>query len=568
MLDPAKETWPPDYLSAFRERQRRLIELRKNPKLLEALITYYRESPNGIVEFIKDWGVLHEPREAGTGQPAIIPFIPFKRQLEFFQFIMSLLQDQESGLAEKSRDVGATWGCVWISIGLFLFWEGASIGWGSRKSDLVDKRGVPDSIFEKIRIGLRNVPRIFLPRGFSFKDHMLDKRIINPENNSTISGDIGDDIGRGGRSLIYFKDESAHYERPELIEAALMNNTNVQVDISSVHGLNNVFHRKREAGVEWYPGVKDLPKGKVRVFVFDWRDHPGKTQEWYDTLKQEKEDQGLQHVFAQEVDRDYAASVEGVIIPAQWVRAAIDAHIKLGFSDDGGWCAALDVADEGGDTNALSLRKGVVLRSVSEWGEGDTGKTARRAVDACKGLGDLFLQYDSIGPGAGIKGETNRLRTENLLPKGLRLVPWNAGSAVQDPEKRVIPWDRDSPMNKDFFANLKAQAAWSLRRRFEMTFRAVTEKGFTWKSEDLISIDSRIPLLRKIEKELSQPTIDRDSKMRLVVNKKPQGSKSPNICDSIIMNYFPAKSGILPITDEVLKRIRMSSGHPLMKRRI
>ena len=27
-------------------------------------------------------------------------------------------------------------------------------------------------------------------------------------------------IGRGGRKLIYFKDESAHYEHPEMIEAA------------------------------------------------------------------------------------------------------------------------------------------------------------------------------------------------------------------------------------------------------------------------------------------------------------------------------------------------------------
>jgi hypothetical protein len=39
----------------------------------------------------------------------------------------------------------------------------------------------------------------------------------------------------------------------------------------------------------------------------------------------------LLHVFAQEVDRDYAASVDRVIIPAKWLKAAIDAHIRLGF---------------------------------------------------------------------------------------------------------------------------------------------------------------------------------------------------------------------------------------------
>jgi hypothetical protein len=60
---------------------------------------------------------------------------------------------------------------------------------------------------------------------------------------STATGEAGDNIGRGGRTLGYFKDESAHYEHRDLIEAALGDNTNVQIDISSVNGLGNVFHR-------------------------------------------------------------------------------------------------------------------------------------------------------------------------------------------------------------------------------------------------------------------------------------------------------------------------------------
>src|ERR1039458_4409884 len=84
---------------------------------------------------------------------------------------------------------------------------------------------------------------------------------------------------------------------------------------------------------------------------------------------------GLLHVFRQEVDRDYAASVEGVVIPADWVRSAIDAHVTLGFreykTDQN--IAGLDVADGGGDRNALALRRGVVLRHLVEWGERDTG---------------------------------------------------------------------------------------------------------------------------------------------------------------------------------------------------
>jgi hypothetical protein len=283
-----------------------------------------------------------------------------------------------------------------------------------------------------------------------------------------------------------------------------------------------------------------MAKGKVRVFVLDWRDHPAKTQEWYEAGKANKVSQGLAHVWAQEVDRNYGASVEGVIIPPEWVRAAIDAHLTLGFSDDGSWCAALDIADEGGDTNALSKRKGVVLRTVEEWGEGDTRLTAQRAVDACRNLGYVELQYDASGGyGSGIKGETNRLIEDGIMPKDIRLCPWNAGGAVLDPDKHIIPRDKDTPLNEDFYANLKAQAWWQLRRRFELTWRAINEPDFTWDADDLISIDSRIPLLRKLEKELSQATMGRSSKLKLLVNKQPDGTKSPNLADTVVMNYWP-----------------------------
>ncbi|MDT9693866.1 hypothetical protein Q5762_37205, partial [Streptomyces sp. P9(2023)] len=81
------------------------------------------------------------------------------------------------------------------------------------------------------------MPDIWRPKGLKPKDHLTFMKCINLENGSTITGESGDNIGRGGRKSMYFKDESAHYERPEKIEAALGDNTNVQVDISSVNGL-------------------------------------------------------------------------------------------------------------------------------------------------------------------------------------------------------------------------------------------------------------------------------------------------------------------------------------------
>jgi hypothetical protein len=117
-----------------------------------------------------------------------------------------------------------------------------------------------------MRILIRNLPREFLPQGFDEQEHMAQMRIVNPQSGSTITGDIGDNIGRGGRSLIYFKDESAHYVHAEMIEAALSGNARVQIDISSVHGLGTVFDRKIEAGVYWTPGKCQYRGARISSF--------------------------------------------------------------------------------------------------------------------------------------------------------------------------------------------------------------------------------------------------------------------------------------------------------------
>ena len=104
----------------------------------------------------------------------------------------------------------------------------------------------------------------------------------------------------------------------------------MQIDISSVNGTNNVFYNRRMAGEMWSPEAV-IPAGKTRVFIFDWRDNPLKSQAWYNEKRKKWEDDGLLHIFAQEVDRDYAASVAGVIIPNAWVKADHRCAYQAGF---------------------------------------------------------------------------------------------------------------------------------------------------------------------------------------------------------------------------------------------
>lgn len=537
MLKPAMQ-WPPDYEYISQRRLQLVLRLRMLPGYLKgAREEYVNTGAQGCIAFIEDWCDTFDPRNAGTNKSTRMPFILFPRQREFIEFLHACYVADANGLVEKSRDMGATWLCCAFSVWCFLFVPGSDIGWGSRKALSVDQIGNMNSIFEKIRYILRTVPTEFWPDGFN-EDNMSYMRIHSAEGNSIV-GESGDDIGRGGRTKATFKDESAHYEHPEMIEASLGDNTRVQIDISSVNGLGNVFHRKREGGTEWCGGP--VIKGKTNVFVMDWSDHPDKTQAWYKEREAKATDEGLLHIFRQEVDRDYAASVEGVIIPAEWVRSAIDAFEKLGmaYQENERVYAGLDVADGGGDRNALCVRRGVVLGSLEEWGERDTGVTARRTVDGVSKLGGrVSVQYDSVGVGSGIKAEINRLKDEKLLPKGLQFAAWSAGAKVLKPDDHLDPKDRTTPLNKEYYGNLKAQAWWQLRRRFELTHRAITEK-IVFNHDDLISLPSTLPLLRTLQKELSQPVMVRNSRMQMLIDKQPEGTRSPNLADAVVMAYWP-----------------------------
>lgn len=529
-----------DYRAVYAWRMKTVHMLRNDPDMLESAKAYYKEHP---VEFICHFCETYDPRKKRNRW---MPFILFNKQAEFIEFVEELRMQGESGLVEKCRDVGASWLGVVYSVWLTTFHAEVAVGWGSRKEALVDKKGDPDSLFEKMRMSIARLPDVFRP---STSNAFL--KIVNNDNGSTLTGEAGDGIGRGGRKTIFCVDEAAHIERAETIEASLADTTDVRLDLSSVNGTGNMFHRRREAGQIWTPGAK-LDPGVIRVFIFDWRDHPEKTQEWYDKRKAKAEREGLQHIFAQEVDRDYNAAVENTVISGEWIDAAIDAHLKVPeiaayvAQQEDEWMAGLDLADQGLDRNALALRQGIVLRAATEWSERDAGVTARRTISTLRDMGRrrLAIQYDSIGIGATVKSEYNRLiETGEILESDYRMVPWHAGAAVVRPFDRVIPDDDNSIVNKSMFHNMKAQAWWALRTRFYKTWRTV-KFGEVYPADQLISIDSAglgAAMLATIRKELAQATRGTvGGSMKMLVDKTPPGTKSPNSADAIVQCYFPS----------------------------
>jgi len=353
-----------------------------------------------------------------------------------------------------------------------------------------------------------------------------------------MTGESGDGIGRGDRASLYFVDESAFLERPQLVEASLSATTNCRIDISSVNGMNNPFAQKRHSG-------------KIEVFTFHWREDPRKDEAWY-ALQKERLDPVT---LAQEIDINYSASVEGVLIPSEWVQSAIDAHIKLNIPITGDRRGALDVADEGHDLNAFTVRRGILVEHCEAWsGKGsDIFGTVQRAFALADEYALDAFDFDSDGLGAGVRGDARVISEQRDRDKLSRITvePFRGSGAVQHPTMPIplaVPTigSRHERTNADFFANAKAQAWWELRVRFQRTHRAVTQGDLgEYSPDDLISISKAIPDLTKLTQELSQPTYSITTVGKVLVDKTPEGTRSPNYGDSVMIAFAPRAGGFV-----------------------
>jgi phage terminase large subunit len=456
-----------------------------------------------IDHWINHWVLTFDPREGG-----VLPFDLFAKQLEFLAWLQEREQCQEYGLVEKSRDQGATWlSCAYATHGL-LFRPGFTAGFGSLKREEVDEIGNINTILEKCRFILHNIPqRWMLPKSFRHREHASLFRIVNKKNDSIITGEGGDDMGRGGRSSIFFVDEAARLPRSQLVEAALSQTTRCRIDISTPNGVGNAFYRKRFGG-------------HVKVFILDWHDDPRKDQAWY--AEQCKRFDAV--TVAQEIDRDYSASIEGIAIPALWVRAAIDlipraeAHgpIVVGF----------DVAEEGKDLSVVIARQGPMVHEPTQWGQVNTTEGAWRAREFAAKQGASEVVYDSGGAGAGIKGTWDSSET----PLGFLVTPVNFGG-----EATLNVWP-DGRTAKEKFRNLRAEMWWNLRARFERAFE-FREKGISHPFEDMISIPNHPQLIAELSSVLVEHT--ETGKIQLESKKamKNRGVKSPDYGDALALAF-------------------------------
>lgn len=498
----------PDYLAVYKKRARLLNKIREDDtgQAFAILVRHYRNNP---AAFINDWAFTFDPRNADLGLPTSIPFILFDRQKQWLEWARNSWLDQKGGTTVKSRDMGVSWLACAFAVWMWLFNQGTVIGFGSRKEEYVDKKGDPKSLFWKIRFMLSKMPKEFLPAGYNEDKHAPFMRIINPENGSAIIGEAGDNIGRGNRATIYFVDEAAHIERPKLVDASLSQTTNCRIDIGTPNGTGNPFYQK-------------FNKKNANKFIFHWKEDPRKDKEWY-----AKQVENLpSFVVAQEIDIDFMASVEGAVIPAKYLRACVNFLKEASGQRRGG----LDVADEEGkDSNSFAYGQGVRIEGVEEWNGIDTTITARKAWALGKRYNLEVINYDSIGVGAGVRGEFNSLLREDnsYRPK------INAVNTAPPPERGMLIQGKQ---DKDMFASKKALYWWQFRLRAERTYQHVN--GIKeYPIDELCSLPDDPDLIS----ELSQATYTTNTAGKIVINKIGEGTKSPNKADSAILFFVPPK---------------------------
>jgi hypothetical protein len=244
------------------------------------------------IHFINTWCLTFDPRR----DPKHFPFTLYDFQREVVAFLDDRYKHREIGLIEKSRDMGVTWiACAW-AIHEWLFGNGVSILFGSRKQDLVDD-GKIDSIFGKLRYLLQSLPKFLAPRlpeQSKWNSHMS---LVHPLNGNEIVGEsMNVGFGRGGRKSIVFLDEFAHVQHSDSIWASVADNSNCIVALSTPNGKGNQF--------AWLKF-----DAKVPTLSLHWSKHPRKTREWYEQRKLEMQPWQV----AQELDLSYERSAAGRI---------------------------------------------------------------------------------------------------------------------------------------------------------------------------------------------------------------------------------------------------------------
>jgi len=466
--------------------------------------------------FISDWVWTSDPRNAARGVSVTIPFVLYPRQVEYLKWRRECLYARKWGVHAKSRDSGASWLNCADQIHHWLFTPGFKGGFGSNKEIKIDRKGDPDAIFSKLRFIIKTLPKWMVPSRFD--DNYM--KLINHDNGAVITGEAGDNIGRGGRSLLYDWDEAAFTEHQDMVLAALSENTDCCIRTSTPNGADDRF-------------AIDYLSGNYPTFCFHWKQDPrknywvvpstgqtgtgtdaplGAIYPWYE----EKKKRFSPLLLAREIDVDFNASKEGTVIRHEWILAAVNYPIN---SHNSTKLAGLDIATEGKDRSVIVICAGSKIIHIESWSGQNTTETANRAIALCHQHGVEQLNFDVVGVGAGVSGVLQT--TQNLR---FRYNPINGGSSPSD-----IFWASEQRTSKQKFYNRRAELYYLAAERFRKTWENVNGVA-EHSTDDCISIPNNPTLIA----QLSMTAGSYAENGKLILTPKNKMRISPDFADALV----------------------------------
>lgn len=240
----------------------------------------------------------------------------------------------------------------------------------------------------------------------------------------------------------------------------------------------------------------------------------------------ETDSDAYDHVWLGEPAND----VQRGVIKRKWVLAAMELY-KTAPNDDGVWFGGLDPGDGGADPSAFTLRKGLCFKDCWLWPKVESDDAAQNAITECRELLQPIqklkrLNFEVTGIGAGARA---KFKQNPDIPR----YAFNPGGAVQQKNEEVIPGRK----NVDHFSNLKAQQWWKLRDFLHNAYKKQHSKPFTG---DYMTINPDMEFIDQVIDELCQIEYHDDNKGKIVIDKKPEGTASPNLGDSfMICSHVP-----------------------------
>lgn len=273
------------------------------------------------------------------------------------------------------------------------------------------------------------------------------------------------------------------------------------------------------------------------IIVLNWRDNPfwnselEKIRSW--SLENESRAK-YDHIW----EGEFNDTVENSIIKPEWFDAAIDAHVKLGFKEQGAIVVAHDPSDTGEDSKGYALRHGSIVLDVKDKATGDVNEGCDWALDLAINANVDHFTWDCDGLGAALKSQVNTAlsgkRIETVMFKGSES-PDRPDDIYQD---HVNSDKYKEKTNKQTFRNKRAQYYTKLRDRFYNTYRAVVKKEYI-NPDEMISLSSSIEDMQGLRAEICRiPLKPNGSGFIQIMSKiemKKQGIQSPNMADCLMM---------------------------------